>query len=101
MYELLDILCSLGIKVRIEYRLCEIYDKIILFFDRRDVLIHFVDFIWIKAESIAAIDKGIGMDCFFVCLAQEILACFRVGDMAIDRKYEVVCREALSSREEP
>ena len=68
--------------------------------DRRHLPVHVEQLALIEAEAFHDVLEGVGVDRFLERLTQQVLAAFRIGQVAVDRQHNVVGDEAFGGREE-
>ena len=68
--------------------------------DRGHLAIHVEQLALIEPKAFDDVLKRMGMNRLLEGLPQQILAAFRVGEMAVDRQHNVVGDEAFGGREE-
>ena len=60
------------------------------FCHRGDFVVHVEDLALVHAKGFNTVLIGVGVNGFFKCLAQQVLAALRVGDQPIDGQYQVI-----------
>ncbi len=69
--------------------------------NRRHFAVHVEELALVQAERLDDVLEGVGVDGFFKCLAQQILAALGIGKVPVDCEHDVVgdqrlrrCKEA-------
>lgn len=89
-----------GLEVRVGQRVDEGDEEIVLVADRLDLVIGVEDFGFIQTQAFHDVLVGVGVDRFFEGLAQQELAAFRRGDVAVGAQHDVVGGQRVGRDEE-
>src|SRR3989338_954165 len=84
------VIYSICCECRVKNALGKLNHKIILLFYGRYCLVHFVNFLWVKAERVTAVNERISLFGFLVCLPQKVLPAFRIRDLIVNSKHNIV-----------
>ena len=89
-----------GVEVGIAEFLGELQFEGGLVVDRGDLAVHVEDFRLVHAQRFDDVLVGVGVQGLFEGLAQQVLAAFGIGDVAVDRQHQVVGHQAVGGGEE-
>ena len=86
-----------GLEFRIGQGIDERQQEFVLVADAGHLVIHIENLALVQPQAFHDVLVGMGVDRLFECLAQQVLAAFRIGDVAVGAQHDIVGRQAVGS----